>query len=711
MEHTEQVAAWQDGDAPGCASRFAEALQHHQAGRLQLAADGYQQILAVDPGHADSLHLLGLITYQRGHKDAAINLVERAIALKSGAAPFHSNLGNMLRDQGRLAEAVACYHQALALQPDFADARYNLGMAFAQQGHLPEAVACCRKALALRPDYPGAAYALGGLLMRQGQTEAAIACYREAVALTPGFAWGHYSLAHALAQQGDPQEAIRCYQQAVALQPDFPEAQNNLGNLLKQQGRVAEAVGCYRKVLDARPDSAEVASNLGIALAEQGQLEEAVACYRQGLALRADSAELHNNLGHALEQQGRTEEALACFRRAVGLRPELASAQLNLGNALTKLRRLEEATACYRRAIALQPDYPEACNNLGNVLREQGQLQAAVAALHQAVALRPDFADAHANLGIALLALGEMAAGWEEYEWRWKTPPMLHAAREFAQPQWQGEPAAGRTLLVHAEQGLGDTVQFCRYVTMAAARGLRVFVEVQKPLVRLLGGLAGAAGVVARGEALPPFDLHCPMASLPRVFGTTVATIPPGCGYLQADAAQVAMWERRLGGLELPGGQLPGRDKRVGLVWAGSAGLPSDARRSLPPERLTPLFEVAGLRFCSLQKGGPSAPEAFPLFDCMARMQDLADTAALVGALDLVISVDTAVAHLAAALGKPVWLLNRFDADWRWLTERRDSPWYPTLRIYRQVRAGDWESVLAQVADDLRAFAAGVLCG
>ncbi len=431
-----------------------------------------------------------------------------------------------------------------------------------------------------------------------------------------------------------------------------------------QYGQLNEAVAGYRRLLYLRPNDAETHNHLGLALADLGHAGEAAACHRRAIELRPDYAEAHNDLGAVLGEQGRPEEAAACFRRVIALRPDDAGAQYNLGKALKEQGQLDPAIACYRAAIALRPDYP----------------------------------DAHENLALALLARGDMPAGWEEYEWRWKTARGCRLRRNLAQPQWRGEAAEGRTLLIHAEQGFGDTLQFCRYAAMAAARGLRVILEVQRPLLRLLGNLAGVDRVIARGEALPEFDLHCPMLSLPLAFGTTLASIPAPGAYLHADAAQTAAWRARLIATGVQG-------PRIGLAWAGNAALPTDRRRSLAPARLAPLVALPGLHFVSLQKDGPAAPGAFRLTDFTQELGDFADTAALVANLDLVISVDTATAHLAAALGRPVWLLDRFDPDWRWLRGRRDSPWYPTLRLYRQPRPGDWDPVVAEVLRDLAAVA------
>jgi len=302
---------------------------------------------------------------------------------------------------------------------------------------------------------------------------------------------------------------------------------------------------------------------------------------------------------------------------------------------------------------------------------------------------------------MALLALGDMAEGWHEHEWRWKTPQMIDAIRNFSRPQWRGEAAADRTLLIHAEQGFGDTIQFCRYAPLAAARGFRVVMEVPKQLARLLQCLPGVNLIIGTGEPLPSFDVHSPMMSLPWAMGTTKATIPDASPYLRADIAAVENWRRRLA-------TMVGHGPRIGLVWAGNprkdkpALVAIDKRRSITLERLAPLFEIYGLHFFSLQKDEPGECGTFPLINLMAEIGDFADTAALIVNLDLVISVDTAVAHLAGALGKPVWLLNRFDSDWRWLLGRRDSPWYPTLRLFHQPRPGDWDSVIAEIVFVLR---------
>ncbi|MBY0578866.1 MAG: tetratricopeptide repeat-containing glycosyltransferase family protein [Burkholderiales bacterium] len=367
---------------------------------------------------------------------------------------------------------------------------------------------------------------------------------------------------------------------------------------------------------------------------------------------------------------------------------------------LEKANRLPEAEAVCRSALELKPDSAVILYNLGIILKKMNRLLEAEKVYRHTIELKPEYADGHCNLAFTLLKLGNMKAGWEEYEWRWATPQMFGARRDFTQPQWRGEAAKGKTLLIHLEGGFGDTLQFCRYAQLAAARGLHIILLVPSPLVRLLQSLPGVDRIIESGELLPAFDFHCPMLSLPLAFGTDLATIPSTASYLQADKAQVDAWHTRLTALS-------NKSFRIGLAWAGDprSNFPHltavDRRRSMSPELLAPLFNLTGFHFFSLQKDGRKAPNNFLLTDFMDEMEDFADTAALISNLDLVISVDTAVAHLAAALGKPVWVLDRFDSCWRWLNDREDSPWYPSLRLFRQPQPGDWQSVIERVVGEL----------
>jgi tetratricopeptide (TPR) repeat protein len=512
-------------------------------------------------------------------------------------------------------------------------------------------------------------------------------------------------------QAGRLREAEVDIRQLLAVDPNHVDGLHLLGLTAAQVGRYDAAIELISKAVSLRPDLAEAHDNLGNALSTLGRLDQAEASHRRALSIKPAFAGAHYNLGNVLEAQGRLDEAVACYRRALAIDPGFVGAHFNLGNTLLHQGRFDEATACYRRAVAFDPDFAGAHNNLGEVLRDQGELDAARASFQRALALVPDFAGAHLNLGIVALKQGGFAEGWREYEWRLRGGDPRLRPRSFVQPQWRGEKLEGRTLLLHAEQGAGDVIQFVRYAAIAAAGRARVIVEAPRPLVRLLATVDGVAEVIAGGEPLPRFDRHLSVMSAPLAVGTTLETVPGETPYVRADPAAAALWAERLadvGGL------------KVGLAWAGDPGLHNpeyavvDRRRSIALERLAPLLATPGVSFVSLQKGAAASqlegipPRLRPL-DCMEDVDDFADTAALIANLDLVITVDTAVAHLAGALAKPVWILSRFDGCWRWLTEREDSPWYPTARLFRQVRPGDWEAVIAKVAAKLAEVAAGRL--
>ncbi len=464
-------------------------------------------------------------------------------------------------------------------------------------------------------------------------------------------------------------------------------------------GRLREADALYRQALSINPRHADSYNLLGVLAHELGRYDVAADLIGRAIAINPKPAVYHLNVGSALFRLGRPEEAAKACHAALARQPDFPEAQYNLGTVMAVQGKLTEATTRFRRAIAARPEYAQAHDNLGTVLKEQGHVDEAIACFRAALAHDPTQINARHNLALTLLLRGDWAEGWQTYECRWDMPGQESARTRFKAPRWRGEAGAGRTMLVTAEQGYGDTLQFCRYAKLVTEREWRVVMEVPHPLVRLLRSLDGVAQLITAEEAPPPFDAFCPMLSLPLAFGTTIDTIPAGVPYLSANAAQVAAWQTRLAEF--------GAKPRIGLVWSGGSVTASDQQRSLPPERLAPLLALPGLLFVSLQVGG--APTPAPAFDFASEVKDFADTAALIMALDLVISVDTAVAHLAGALGKPVWLLNRFDPDWRWLRDRSDSPWYPTLRQYRQphppqLLVADWEAVIAAVAQDLAAF-------
>ena len=571
-----------------------------------------------------------------------------------------------------------------------------------RHGELTQAEPLYRQVLAATPRHAEALHLLGVVAVQQQRFEEADRLIAEALAISPDWAEALSNRAVALRGLGNLDQALASCDKALAVRPDFGKALSNRGNVLRDLGRLEEALASYDRALAIQPDFAETYNELGTVLQKLNRSVEATAKYQQALALNPDYVEAHNNLANALRAQGRLDEAVVHYRKALALKSDIPETNCNLGLTLSDLGEFDAALAHLRQALALKPDMASAHNNLAIALYKQGRYEEARASCERSLALNPDGADAHVNLAMTHLVLGDFANGWREFEWRWRTgqlPPL-----EFVQPQWAGEAVNGRVLLLHAEQGFGDTIQFCRYATLAAAKA-RVILRAPAALARLLSSLEGVERIVVEGEPLPAFDLHCPLLSLPHLFGTTLATVPDKVPYLRTDPARVHAWRPRV--TALPG-------LRVGLCWAGEPKKPPtslmDRERSMSLDQLAALAGVAGVSFVSLQKGDAaaqirSAPSGLIIHDWTDEITDFADTAALVETLDLVVTVDTAVAHLAGALGKPVWLLNRAQTCWRWLLGRNDSPWYPTLRLFRQPTRGDWQPVVDEVVNELTKLA------
>ncbi|MBP2314150.1 tetratricopeptide repeat protein [Azospirillum soli] len=453
-------------------------------------------------------------------------------------------------------------------------------------------------------------------------------------------------------------------------------------------GRLDDAARLYRLVLAVEPAQPDALHLLGVLEAQRGTHEAAVPLITRSVRLRPEAGQPWAHLGGALHALRRSDEAAAALTRALTLDPAQSDALDNLGAALHALAQYTAARAWLIRAERMRPGHPETLLNLGTVLRDLRRFAEAEACFDAAIARRPNHANAHLARAVGRLVQGDLLAGWDEFEWRW---------RRFPTPPWAGEPLDGRTILLHAEQGFGDAIQFARYAPLVARAGGRVILEVHPLLSRLIGTLGPEVQVVERGPEPPPHDLHCPLMSLPRAFRTDLATIPAARSYLSADPGDIARQRARME---------EGDGLRVGLVWAGNPKHRNDRNRSIPPDRLRPLLAVPGVRFFSLQVG--DARDALPdgVTDLINGVHDFADTAAILANLDLLIAVDTATIHLAGALGVPAWLLLPFAPDWRWLLDRGDTPWYPSLRLYRQPRPDDWDTALATAAAVLRAMTA-----
>ena len=538
------------------------------------------------------------------------------------------------------------------------------GLKHHREGHIELAEACYRKILNVDPLSSEAKQMLRllqGAGAGQGSSQPLSAIFSDGRKTRPESAQAHQHLGEAQERAGDLQAAAKSYQRALALKPDSVELHCHLARALYQGGALQPAAELYRRALVLDPKKYEIYNDLGLALTDLGNFAAALEVFRRSLLLNSRSAKTIAGLGHLFERKGDLISATEAYRDAIKLDPKMRAAYVDLGFVLYGLGELSEAADCFARLRAMEPDSAEAT----------------------------------VNLGLIHLLQGNLAAGWGEYESRWKVG--VGDDRKLLQRRWKGEPLGGERILLYAEQGLGDTMQFVRYVPLVAERGGEVVLEVQPALHGLLAGTDGASRVIRRGEMLPEFTWQCPLMSLPLALGTQLDTIPARVPYIVPDAARVEAWRERL----------QKNTRRVGLAWAGNPGHPRDRLRSIPLEYLVPLLNVAGTTFYSLQFGAGSEqvkqlPPAVRFIDLGDELKDFANVAAIVANLDLVISIDSAVAHLAGALGKPIWILLNKGCDWRWFLEREDSPWYPTSRLFRQTTPGEWEEVVKNIEIALR---------
>jgi len=546
-------------------------------------------------------------------------------------------------------------------QDSIASIQKNLGAGFAlhQQGKLDDAQSYYETVLRADPKNFDALHLLGVIAHQRQNHAAAIELLNRAIQQNPRSALAHLNRGNTVKAMGDTQRAIVDFEKAIAIHPGYAEAY----------------------------------VNLGIARQECRQPDEALVCYRKAINLKPDFAEAYFAMANALQDYGQTDAAIVSLQEATRLRPDFAAAYCNLGNLFKELGRLDDAVAAYEESIRAQPDFAVAYCNLGNTQKEKQQFESAVASYIRATTLSPDFAEAHWNRSLVHLLVGEFEAAWPLFEWRWKAKKNNISLPDFRRPLWLGEPAlSGKTILICWEQGFGDTIQFCRYVPLVQALGAKVLLVVPPSLVPLLTTLNGVEQVLGPDEAVSDFDFYCPLMSLPLAFHTTLNTIPAPSAYLHADANRTQFWKAKL----------PQSDrKRIGIAWSGSA---TNKSRSVP------LSELIGhlpkhLDYVCLQKDVTDmervilAEQRVYCFD--EDIADFSDTAALCGQMDLVISIDTSAAHLAGAIGKPTWVLLPHLPDWRWLLDRSDSPWYPSMRLYRQEEAGVWDTVLQTVTREL----------
>lgn len=713
------------------AAGLAQALAFHRNGHLPQACQFYTAILERQADHVDALHMLGVARIQLGQNAEGTALIEKALKLAGPDNHMLSNLGNGLNKLGRYAEAISAFTQALEMNPKAPETLNNLGIALAADGNHLQALDRFNEAILLRPVFPECHNNRASSLRALGRLDEAIHSCEQALRQRPRYAEACNNLGLSLRAAGREEAALQQFNAAIALQPDFLKALCNRASLYRQQHQYALALADSERVIAISPKLFEAYNDAGLALLALGRTAEALARFDAALALAPHNPAVLNNRGNALNALGRTSEAAASFEAALEHAPDHADTLNNLANlllatnqvarAITLAERVtqiapgmpegynnlglalsaggdpERAREAFSEALRLRPDSPSALNNRGHSLEALGYYEEALSDFSTALDYQPDAINARWNRALGALRLGRFAEGWSDYEARWKLPGQ-HLP-DLPMPRWQGETLAGRSILVWAEQGLGDTLQFCRYIPLLAARGARVFLQVPAALLPLMHTLTGITALFDQDSDLPLTDFHCPILSLPGVFGTHADTIPAALPYLGADPEKLAHWQARL----------PLSDaRRIGLVCAGNAGFSNDRERSIALKMFLPLMH-ADTQWYFIQPGCSAEDAEYlhshpQIVDLRGQLQDFSDTAAIVAQMDLIISVDTSVAHLAGAMQRPLWLLLPYTADWRWQIARQDSPWYPGARLFRQMQRGDWGPVIDALQGALAAL-------
>jgi tetratricopeptide (TPR) repeat protein len=658
-----------------------QGLSYHQQNKLNDAKIIYEQVLKLEPKNFSALQLLATVYAQKSDYQLAVNLFLKAIRINPNYGPCYGNLGNCLKQLGRTKEALNAFNKALDHDPNNAIIYSNRGVVLHDLGRLEEALLSYEKSIDLKINSAETFFNYGVVLEELGRFN----------------------------------EAFTSYSHALKIDSYHTSAISNRGNVLYKLGRFNEAVDDYKRLIILDSASSEIYYNCGNSLKELGRFLEALECYENAILENPIWAEAHCNKGNTLQELNRFDEALICFNTSIQFKPDYAEAYSNRGNVLQELGYLSEAINDYDKALQLSPSFIDAYSNLGLCLAKLKNTSDSLKCFEKAIQISSDSsADIRFNKAHVLLLSGFYHEGFREYEWRWKNQYLSASKniRYFSQPLWLGKSALkNKTIFIYSEQGLGDTIQFSRYLPFFENLGARVIFEVQPPVFSLFKDQISSYHIIERGQIIPEFDYQAPLLSLPLAFETSLDSIPNQIPYLFANKTKINYWQNKL---------INNHGLKIGLVWNG--GFRPDQpklwnlnnRRNISIDLISHAFRDLDLNFFSLQKGEPAESEIqarekelWPnnnFLNFSNELYDFSDTAALIANLDLIISVDTSVAHLAGAMGKPVWLLNRFDTCWRWLLDRNDSPWYPSIKIYRQSKFNDWQDVLDKVRIDLKNF-------
>jgi len=674
-----------------------KAIGLHVAGRLDQAQPIYQQILETDPNHPIALNQLGAIALQSGNFSYAVELITLATNHKPDYAEAYNNLASALLELGQTEKALSNYHKAIDIKHDYINAHNNLADALISQGQPEQAVKYYKKALAINNDYFKGHNNLGNALMTLGQPNLAVASYHKAISIRPDYFEAHSNLGNAMAELDMPDKAIACYRLALGIRPNSAETAINLGTVLVKTGKNEEAAVCFQKVLTLQSDHSEALFSMGIVLNNEDRLEESLDYYSKALANKPLYPAALNNMGNVLIKLQRLDEAVTVLSKALEIKPYYVEAHCNLGNALKEQNYTDEAIASYRQAISINPNFADAHCNLGVLFKELGDLNKAMTCFSKALEIKPGYAEANYNLSLALLLKGDLERGWNGYSSRWDCDPLKKARRSYEAPSWEGENIRGKTLFLYPEQGLGDFIQFIRYLPLIQERDGYVITEAPEILHELISGSFKNFQITGPSNTPSHFDFHAPMLDLPNLLGTNKNSIPAPEAYLFAPEELTQKWSKRLDAYN---------GLRVGLVWAGDPKHKNDRNRSIDPSYLAPLLKLKDVNIFSLQldhDGEANKVLGKTVVDLAPELTSFNETAAAMKNLDVVISVDSSPAHLAGALGCCVWTLLPFVPDWRWMLHGDTTPWYPSMQLFRQATIGDWSYVIENICVALRA--------
>jgi hypothetical protein len=688
-------------------TQFHLAVSYHQQGRFQDAAKLYESVLIADPEHSEAWHMYGLMASQLGKHEQALDWINNALNLQPLNPKYLANFGVILIELKKYEMALEIYNKCINLQPNQFVFYDNLGISLHYLKRYEEAIENFNKCLNLKSDYIPALLHLGLSLKEINKDDEAIKSFEKVINFHPELTSAHLYKANIFCKLKKFSAACDIYSDIIKKDPEYLDAYINYGAALIEMSQFKEAIKYYNIATKMNPSDSVLIYNLGVAHLKIQDYQTALNYLTKAKKINPNDFEIYNELGICLTNLKKWDEAFENFDLALKINPIYPDAFSNRGVLLCQLCKYQEAIINYDKAISINKDYADAYYNRGFALEQLNRYEEAIINYDKASSINKDYSKAYWNKSLVLLLRGDYINGFSLYEWRWRLGNGGSKKREFIKPLFTGnENIQGKTILIYSEQGLGDTLQFIRCISMISERGGNVVMEVQAELVSLFQNLEGISILLKTGDPLPVFDFHSPLLSLPLAFNITLDSIPK-CLNLNVSKQKIYFWKNKLGVIEKP---------RVGLVWSG--GFRPDQpevwdvneRRNLPLDQLK-ILKSCDVEFISLQKGEPAETEFKQkagsgwdgpvIKDFVYEFKDFSDTAALVMNLDLVIAVDTSTAHLAASLGKPVWLLNRYDTCWRWLLDREDSPWYPSIKIYRQPSFGDWDSVMQKVKNDL----------